>query len=134
MRQDDPPEKDAPRESSAFKSRPGLERLVNATRYSMAGLAAAWRDESAFRQELALCAVLLPLGLWLGDTGVERALLVAPLVLVLVVELLNSAIEAVVDLASPRHHALAARAKDLGSAAVFASLVLVAAVWGLVLL
>lgn len=134
MNQDQPPEREEPPETSPFKSRPGLERLLNATRYSMAGLAAAWRDESAFRQELALCAVLLPLGLWLGDTGVERALLVAPLVLVLVVELLNSAIEAVVDLASPQHHALAARAKDLGSAAVFASLVLVAVAWGLVLL
>lgn len=121
-------------ETSPFKSRPGFERLVNATRYSMAGLGAAWRDESAFRQELALCAVLLPLGLWLGSTGLERALLVAPLALVLVVELLNSAIEAVVDLASPGQHALAARAKDLGSAAVFGSLVLVAVVWALVLI
>ncbi len=121
-------------DAAGFKSRPGLERLVNATRYTTAGLAAAWRGEAAFRQELALCAVLAPLGLWLGDTGVERALLVAPLLLVLAVELLNSAIEAVVDLASPERHALAARAKDLGSAAVFASLVTVAVVWALVLL
>ena len=121
-------------ETSPFKSRPGLARLINATRYTQAGLSAAWRHESAFRQELAACAVLAPLGLWLGNSGTERALLVAPLLLVLVVELLNSAIEAVVDLASPERHELAARAKDLGSAAVGLSLVGVVVVWGFVLL
>ncbi len=119
--------------TSRFKSRPGLQRIVNATRYSMAGLTAAWRHESAFRQELALCCVLAPLGLWLGRNGIERALLVGCLLLVLLTELLNSAIEAIVDLASPEHHALAGRAKDLGSAAVFAALATVVVTWGLVL-
>lgn len=119
--------------TSPFKSKPGLDRLRGAFNYSMAGLAAAFRHESAFRQELALCAVLLPLALWLGRNGIERALLVGSLLLVLVVELLNSAVEAVVDLFSTEHHLLAGRAKDLGSAAVFVSLVTGAVVWVLVL-
>lgn len=119
--------------TSPFKSKPGLERLRGAFGYSMAGLAAAFRHESAFRQELALCCLMVPLGLWLGRTGIERALLAGSLLLVLMAELLNSALEAVVDLVSPEHHALAGRAKDLGSAAVFVSLLTAAAVWVLVL-
>lgn len=116
------------------KGATGLRRLINATRYSLQGFAAAARHEAAFRQELLLAAVLLPLGLWLGAGGVERALLAGSVLLVLVVELLNSAVEAAVDRISAEHHELAKRAKDLGSAAVMLSLLLAAAVWALVLL
>jgi diacylglycerol kinase (ATP) len=112
----------------------GFQRLVNATRYSLEGLATAARHEAAFRQELLLAAVLVPLGLWLGEGGVERALLVGSMLMVLVVELLNSAIEATVDRISLEDHQLAKRAKDLGSAAVMMSLAMLAAVWLLVLL
>lgn len=116
------------------KGATGLRRLLNATRYSLAGLAAAIRHEAAFRQELVLAAILVPLGLWLGKNGVERALLVSSVLLVLVVELLNSGVEAVVDRISAEHHELAKRAKDFGSAAVMLALVTVGAVWLLVLL
>jgi diacylglycerol kinase (ATP) len=119
---------------SPFKGKTGLQRLVNATRYSFEGFAAAARHEDAFRQELLLAAVLLPLGLWLGANGVERALLAGSVLLVLIVELLNSAVEATVDRVSLEDHRLAKRAKDLGSAAVMLSLLAVAAVWLLVLL
>jgi len=119
---------------SPFKGKTGLQRLINATRYSVEGLAAAARHEDAFRQELVLAAVLLPLGLGLGDGGVERALLVGSVLLVLVVELLNSAVEATVDRVSLEDHRLAKRAKDIGSAAVMMSLVTLCAVWLLVLL
>lgn len=119
---------------SPFKGKTGLQRLINATRYSFEGFAAAARHEDAFRQELLLAAVLVPLGLWLGNGGVERALLVGSVLLVLVVELLNSAIEATVDRVSLEDHRLAKRAKDLGSAAVMMSLATVGAVWLLVLL
>jgi len=112
----------------------GIRRVLNATRYSLEGLAAAARHEAAFRQELLLAIVLVPLGLWLGNDGVERALLAGSVLLVLVVELLNSAVEAAVDRISPEHHPLAKRAKDLGSAAVMLSLAGVAAVWLLVLI
>ena len=118
---------------SPYKGKTGLQRLVNATRYSIAGLAAAARHEDAFRQELMLAAVLVPLGLWLGESGVERALLVGSMLLVLVVELLNSAVEATVDRVSLDDHSLAKRAKDIGSAAVMLALVNTAAVWLLVL-
>ncbi|MCP5328521.1 MAG: diacylglycerol kinase [Sinobacteraceae bacterium] len=100
---------------------------------SWQGLAGAWREEAAFRQELALAALVIPLGLWLGRSGVERALLIAPMVLLLIVELLNSAVEAVVDRIGLERHPLSGLAKDLGSAAVLLSLILLAAVWGLVL-
>ena len=112
----------------------GLGRLVRAARCSALGLKAAYTHEQAFRQELLLCLLLTPVGLWLGQTGVERALLLASLVLLLIVELLNSAIEAVVDRIGPEHHALAGRAKDIGSAAVFLALVHGLIVWLLVLL
>lgn len=92
----------------------------------------AWKHESAFRQEVALTAVLTPVALWLGRSGLERLLLIACCLLVLVVELLNSAIEAAIDRVSHEPHELSGRAKDLGSAAVFVSLVLVAAVWSTV--
>ncbi len=111
----------------------GITRVVRACSSSARGLAGAFRDEAAFRQELAFAAIVIPLGLWLGRTGVERALLVAPMLFILVVELLNSAIEATVDRIGLEHHVLAGLAKDIGSAAVFVSFVLLGAVWLLVL-
>jgi diacylglycerol kinase (ATP) len=119
---------------SPFKGKTGVQRVINATRYSLEGLAAAARHEDAFRQELLLAAILVPLALWLGNDGVERALLAGSVLMVLVVELLNSAVEATVDRVSLEDHRLAKRAKDLGSAAVMMSLVTVGAVWLLVLL
>jgi diacylglycerol kinase (ATP) len=119
---------------SPHKGKTGLRRLINATDYSFSGFAAAARHENAFRQELILAAVLVPLGLWLGASGVERALLVCSVLLVLIVELLNSAVEATVDRVSLENHNLAKRAKDIGSAAVMLSLANVAVVWLLVLL
>ncbi len=112
----------------------GLRRVVLATRYSVQGLVAAVKGEAAFRQELALAVVLVPLGLWLGEDGTQRALLAGSVLLVLIVELLNSAVEAAVDRISEERHPLAKRAKDLGSAAVMLSLATAAAVWLLVLL
>jgi len=112
----------------------GIVRVVRALAASLHGLAGAFREEAAFRQELALAAVVIPLGLWLGHGGVERALLIAPMLLILIVELLNSAIEATVDRIGFERHALAGLAKDIGSAAVFMSFVLLGAVWLLVLL
>lgn len=114
---------------SPYKSRSGMWRLGAALRYSWQGLQAAWHWEAAFRQEVALLLVALPLALWLGTTPLERWLLVGSLVFVLVVELLNSAIEALCDLTHPEPHPLVARAKDLGSAAVFLALCLAATCW-----
>jgi diacylglycerol kinase (ATP) len=111
-----------PTPTSAFKSQPGLSRLGAALRYSWAGLRHAWQHEAAFRQELALCAGLLPVVLWLPLSAVERVLLAGSLLFVLVVELLNSAIEAVVDRVGMEPHPLAKHAKDLGSAAVLVAL------------
>ncbi len=108
--------------------------MLDATHYSLAGLAAAARHEDAFRQELILVVLLTPLAFWLGDTGVERALLIGSLILVLIVELLNSAVEATVDRISFESHRLAKRAKDIGSAAVMLSLVNAGAVWLLIIL
>ncbi|MGD8322811.1 MAG: diacylglycerol kinase [Gammaproteobacteria bacterium] len=110
----------------------GLRRIANATWFSMAGLRAAWVNEAAFRQECMLTIVLAPLGIWLGQNAVERILLVGSCLLVIVVELLNSGIEAVVDRVGTDRHKLSGRAKDLGSAAVFVSLVIVALVWTLI--
>lgn len=121
-------------EESPHKGKTGLRRLCNALGYSLDGLRAAYRHEAAFRQEVALAAVLIPAGLYLGASNVERALLVASVLIVLVVELLNSAVEAVVDRISLEHHVLAKRAKDTGSAAVLMSLLILGGVWGLVLL
>lgn len=118
---------------SPHKGKTGLRRMINATRYSLAGLVDAARHEDAFRQEALLAAVLVPLGLWLGDSGVERALLAGSVLLVLIVELLNSAIEATVDRISLEDHRLARRAKDLGSAAVMLSLLATGFVWLVVL-
>ena len=111
----------------------GLIRLVNAFGNTWKGYVGAFREEAAFRQELALCVVLFPLGLWLGQNGIERALLVGPIFIILIVELLNSGIEATVDRIGLERHQLSGLAKDLGSAAVFTSFALLAVVWALVL-
>jgi diacylglycerol kinase (ATP) len=111
----------------------GFVRLVNAFGNTWKGYVGAFREEAAFRQELALCAVLFPLGLWLGENGVERALLVGPIFIVLIVELLNSGIEATVDRIGLERHQLSGLAKDLGSAAVFTSFAMLGVVWALVL-
>jgi diacylglycerol kinase (ATP) len=116
-----------------FKGKQGLTRLINAFGYSRDGFAAAWKHEAAFREEVMLAMVTVPLGLWLGHGGIEKALLVGSILLVLIVELLNSAVEAVVDRVSGEHHELSKRAKDIGSAAVLLTLTLAAAVWGLIL-
>ncbi len=112
----------------------GARRLINALHYTRAGIAAAWRTQEAFRQEVLLGVVLMPLAMWLGGGVVERVLLSGSLLLVLIVELLNSGIEAVVDRIGPEHHELAGRAKDMGSAAVFLALVNVVMIWTIVLL
>jgi len=119
---------------SPFKGKTGLQRVLNAAGYSWAGLTAAFKHEDAFRQEVFLAVLLIPLGLYLGGTGTERALMVASVLGVLIVELLNSAVEAAVDRISLEHHDLIKRAKDMGSAAVMIALVNVAVVWTLVLL
>jgi diacylglycerol kinase (ATP) len=108
-------------------------RIVRAAGYSLAGLRTALRRESAFRQEVILFLALAPLGSWLGRNGIERTLLVGSLVIVLIVELLNSALEAAVDRISKKQHKLSGRAKDMGSAAVYLSLGLVILTWGFVL-
>lgn len=107
-----------------------MRRLWNAFFYSCHGLSAAWRHEAAFRQEVLLAAVTLPLAYWLGSNGVERALLAGSILLILIVELLNSAVEAVVDRISVEHHDLSKRAKDIGSAAVLLALANALVVWG----
>ena len=121
-------------EKSPFKSKTGLRRIINATGYSLAGLRDAYEHEHAFRQECLLALVLVPIALFLPVSGLERALMIGAVLLVLIVELLNSAVEAAVDRVSLDRHELAKRAKDIGSAAVFLSLVNVAVVWGLILL
>ncbi|NUS60962.1 MAG: diacylglycerol kinase [Lysobacter sp.] len=108
-------------------------RIMKATIWSLQGLRAAWLHESSFRLEVYLFVVLGPLGLWLGQTGVERALLVGSGLLVMGVELLNSSIEAVIERYGPEFHELAGRAKDMGSAAVFVMMLNFLAVWGLIL-
>ena len=119
---------------SPFKTKPLLARPFIAARLALEGLAAAWRHEVPFRLEVLACLVLAPLGLWLGAGGVERALLLGALLLVLVVELVNSALEATLDRISLEEHPLVKRAKDIASAAVGLSLLNAAMVWALVLL
>jgi diacylglycerol kinase (ATP) len=121
-------------ETTAREKPRGLTRILRAARASWKGLLGAYREEAAFRQELGLSVLVIPLGLWLGRTGVERALLVAPMLLVLIVELLNSAVEATVDRIGLERHVLAGLAKDIGSAAVLLSFVLLGVVWLLILL
>jgi len=118
---------------SPHKGKTGLRRIWNALFYSFDGLKAAYRHEDAFRQEVWLALVLIPLALFLPVSGIGKALMMASVLLVLIVELLNSAVEATVDRVSLEHHRLAKRAKDIGSAAVLFSLINVAVVWLLVL-
>jgi diacylglycerol kinase (ATP) len=121
-------------QESPHKGKTGLRRIGKAAVYSAEGLRAAYRHEDAFRQEVLLALVLIPLALLLPASGQGKALMVASVLLVLIVELLNSAVEATVDRVSLEHHRLAKRAKDIGSAAVMLSLANVIAVWLLVLL
>ncbi len=111
----------------------GFNRLTRATKFSIRGFYAAFRHEAAFRQELGFFVVMAPLAFWIGKSEIEIAILLGCLFIVLMVELLNSAIEAVVDRISTEHHELSARAKDIGSAAVFVSLANVIVVWGVVI-
>jgi diacylglycerol kinase (ATP) len=111
----------------------GLRRIWNAGLYSIAGIRSTWKNEAAFRQELVLCLLLVPASFWVGTSAVERALLAGSCLLVLVVELLNSAIEAAIDRIGADRHKLSGRAKDMGSAAVFISLWVVVLCWGLVI-
>ena len=110
----------------------GIKRIILATRFSAQGLSYAWRQESAFRQEVALAVILSPFAMWLGNNPLEKTLLIVSLLLVLIVELLNSAVEATVDRISDKQHKLAGSAKDMGSAAVLISLVIVVIVWSAV--
>lgn len=110
----------------------GATHFIQAFGWSLSGFGSALKHETAFRQELFLSCILVPLAFWLGDSGVERALLVGSLLLTLVVELLNTAVESVVDRISQELHPLSGRAKDLGSAAVFISLVNAGCIWGLI--
>jgi len=118
---------------SPHKGKTGLRRVWNAMFYSLEGLKAAYRHEDAFRQEFWLAVVLIPLALFLPSSGLGKALMIASVLLVLIVELLNSAVEATVDRVSLEHHRLAKRAKDIGSAAVMISLLNVVIVWLLAL-
>jgi len=118
---------------SPHKGKTGLTRIWNALFYSLDGLAAAFRHEDAFRQEVFLASILIPAVFFLPASGAGRALMIGAVLLVLIVELLNSAVEATVDRISPENHPLAKRAKDIGSAAVFLSLLNVPTVWLLVL-
>lgn len=115
--------------NNPHKGRTGFDRVLRATGYSLSGLSAAYRSESAFRQELWLVVLLFPLAFWLGRTWIEVALLASSLMLVLIVELLNSGIEAAIDRVSFELHDLSKHAKDMASAAVFLSLMLCAGVW-----
>ncbi len=111
----------------------GIARLLDATRYSARGLAAAFRHEAAFRQEVLLVAVLFTASFWLQSSALEWLVLVVPLFILLIVELVNSAIETAVDRIGSERHELSGRAKDMGSAAVFLSLLLIALTWGAVI-
>ena len=111
----------------------GPGRILKATLWSWQGLRAAWLHESSFRLEVWLLVVAVPLALWLGDSGLERAVMIGSCLLVLSAELLNSAIEAVIERYGPEHHELAGRAKDMGSAAVFVLMMNVLVCWGLIL-
>jgi diacylglycerol kinase (ATP) len=121
-------------QESPFKGKTGLRRLMNAFGYSLAGFKAAFKHEDAFRQEVFLAVVLIPLALYLEHDALHRVLMIGSILLVMIVELMNSAVEAVVDRVSLERHELAKRAKDIGSAAVFVALTNLAVVWGLILL
>ena len=118
---------------SPYKGKTGIKRLLNAFKYSVAGTLAAFKHEDAFRQEVILSIVLIPLAIYLGQTPIEQALMIASILLIIIVELLNSSVEATVDRISVKRHKLAKRAKDIGSAAVFFSLVNASVIWFLIL-
>jgi diacylglycerol kinase (ATP) len=118
---------------SPYKGKTGLRRLINAFDYSIAGTLAAFKHEDAFRQEVVLAVVLTPVALYFGETAIDQALMISSLLFIIIVELLNSSIEATVDRISVKHHKLAKRAKDIGSAAVFFSLINAAVIWFLIL-
>lgn len=120
-------------DGATAKGKTGLRRVVNACSNSCAGLVAAWRSEAAFRQEVVMAVLLIPIAFILTPVAVERALLIAVVLLVMVVELLNSCVEAAIDRISLEHHPLSKQAKDVGSAAVMVALVLLASVWMVVL-
>lgn len=120
-------------EESPFKGKTGIRRLLNAFGYSMDGFKAAYQHEDAFRQEVWLALVLIPLAFFIESYSVHRVLMIGSVLLVMIVELLNSAVEAVVDRVSIERHALAKRAKDIGSAAVLLALVNLVVVWGLII-
>ncbi|AKR44339.1 diacylglycerol kinase [Methylophilus sp. TWE2] len=120
-------------QESPFKGKTGIRRLINAFGYSMDGFKAAYQHEDAFRQEVWLSLVLIPLAFYLEAEALHRILMVGSVLLVMIVELLNSAVEAVVDRVSIERHALAKRAKDIGSAAVLLALINLCVVWGLIL-
>jgi diacylglycerol kinase (ATP) len=106
-----------------------IGHIINAFRYTFDGLKSAWKNELAFRGELVVAILMIPLGIWLGQSAVEQALLIASILLILLTELLNSALEAVVDRIGPERHELSKRAKDMGSAAAFISMVTAVVVW-----
>ena len=118
---------------SPYKGKTGIKRLANAFTYSVAGTFAAFKHEDAFRQEVMLSVVLIPLAIYLGQTAIEQALMIASILLIIIVELLNSSVEATVDRISVKRHKLSKRAKDIGSAAVFFSLINAAVIWFLIL-
>jgi len=118
---------------SPYKGKTGIKRLANAFTYSVAGTLAAFKHEDAFRQEVILSIVLIPLAIYLGQTPIEQALMISSILLIIIVELLNSSLEATVDRISVKRHKLSKRAKDIGSAAVFFSLVNAAVIWFLIL-
>ncbi len=118
---------------SPYKGKTGIKRLANAFTYSVAGTLAAFKHEDAFRQEVILSTILIPLAIYLGQTAIEQALMITSILLIIIVELLNSSVEATVDRISVKRHKLSKRAKDIGSAAVFFSLVNAAVIWFLIL-
>ena len=118
---------------SPYKGKTGIKRLANAFSYSVAGTLAAFKHEDAFRQEVILSAILIPLAIYLGQTAIEQALMISSILLIIIVELLNSSLEATVDRISVKRHKLSKRAKDIGSAAVFFSLINAAVIWFLIL-
>jgi diacylglycerol kinase (ATP) len=118
---------------SPYKGKTGIKRLANAFTYSVAGTLAAFKHEDAFRQEVILSIVLIPLAIYMGQTAIDQALMIASILLIIIVELLNSSVEATVDRISVKRHKLSKRAKDIGSAAVFFSLVNAAVIWFLIL-
>ncbi|WGZ95896.1 MAG: diacylglycerol kinase [Candidatus Thiothrix putei] len=117
----------------AYSGNTGLTRIIKAAQYSWQGFRAAYKHEEAFRQEVWIMAIAFPLALWLGDNGVEKALMMSSILLLLIVELLNSAVEAVVDRTGMERHKLSGRAKDMGSAAVTIAILNVVIIWGFML-